>query len=215
MSAYDLSEQSQIRIAARNLANTTSRPYAALSKNISDAISTFRLRSCGVRHFGLQGGIQPKGKLECSVSSWPLQRLPPRSPLFLHWHRTNRRLKRRRRRQHRTRKLSRLKKPLSISGTIITITTIITTTTIITIRIRFLILNEGVCWTRNNAPTGSWGVAFRTARCGEVKLGWRSRLALRCIRRIATFRSLTVQSGHWPELALDASVVNDPKRTSS
>jgi hypothetical protein len=22
-----------------------------------------------------------------------------------------------------------------------------------------------------------------------------------------------VQSGHWPELALDASVVNDPKRT--
>jgi hypothetical protein len=40
-----------------------------------------------------------------------------------------------------------------------------------------------------------------------------TRLALRCIRRIATFRSLTVQSGHWPELALDASVVNDPKRT--
>jgi hypothetical protein len=28
-----------------------------------------------------------------------------------------------------------------------------------------------VCWTRNNAPTASWGVAFRTARCGEVKLG--------------------------------------------
>jgi len=38
-------------------------------------------------------------------------------------------------------------------------------------------------------------------------------LALHVIRGAATFRSLTVQSGHWPELGLERSVANDPKRT--
>src|SRR5450759_1292705 len=35
-------------------------------------------------------------------------------------------------------------------------------------------------------------------------------LALRVIRRDASFWSLTAHSGHWPVLALNASVVNDP-----
>jgi hypothetical protein len=38
----------------------------------------------------------------------------------------------------------------------------------------------------------------------------RSLLALRVIRRDAPFWSLTAHSGHWPVLALNASVVNDP-----